>query len=86
MGGLTGAVLVAGWAEVTGFAGEREEALMAAVGAAETGEAGGEVATAEEGLDGGDRFGPERAHGRAVEFFVIREEIVPCEVDDLPEG
>ena len=35
------------------FAGEGEKALMAAVGTLETREAGGEVATAEEGFDGG---------------------------------
>ncbi len=41
---LQGASLVARGAEVAGFAGEGEEVLVAAVGSAERGEAGGEVA------------------------------------------
>jgi hypothetical protein len=45
-GGLAGAALVAGGADVAGFAGEGEEALVTAVGAVVAGEAGGEVATA----------------------------------------
>ena len=48
------AALVAGGAEVAALAGEGEEAFVAAVGALEAGEAGGEVAAAEEGLDGGE--------------------------------
>ena len=51
--GLAGAALVAGGAEVAGLAGEGEELFMAAIGAMEAGEAGGEVAAAEEGADGG---------------------------------
>ena len=57
------AALVAGWTEVAALAGEGEEAFVAAVGALEAGEAGGEVAAAEEGFDGGDGGGVERAEG-----------------------
>ena len=64
-GGLEGPALVAGGAEVAGLAGEGEQVLVAAAGADEAGEACGEVAAAHEGLDGGDGFGPERAHGGA---------------------
>ncbi len=53
-----GAMLVAGRAEVAALAGDRVKRLrltrLQLVGALEAGEAGGEVATAEEGLDGGD--------------------------------
>ena len=56
---------------------------MAAVRALETGEAGGEVAATEEGLDGGDGVGAEWAEGLAVLLFVVCEEIVPAVVDDL---
>ena len=59
---------------------------MAAVGALEAGEAGGEVAAAEEGFDGGYGGGIEWAEGFAVKFFVEGEEGVPAVVDDLPEG
>ena len=66
----TGAALVAGGAEVATFAGEGEEAFVAAVRALETGEAGGEIAAAEEGLDGGEGGGAQRAEGFAVVRFV----------------
>ena len=84
-GGLEGAALVAGGAAVAGLAGEGEQAFVAALGAAETGEAGGEVAAAAESLHGGDGLGPERTHGGAVAFFVTGQEIIPCRVHDLPE-
>ena len=58
---------------------------MSAIGALEAGEAGGEVAATEEGLDGGNGGGVERAEGFAVVFFVTSEEVVPAVVDDLPE-
>jgi hypothetical protein len=67
-----GAALVAGGAEVSALAGEGEEAFVATIGALETGEARGEVAAAEEGLDGGDGGGRERAEGFAVVFLVTR--------------
>jgi hypothetical protein len=51
--GLAGAALVAGGAEVPGLAGEGEELFVAAIGVMEAGEAGGEIAAAEEGADGG---------------------------------
>ena len=59
---------------------------MAAVGALEAGEAGGEVTAAKEGLDGGDGGGAERTEGFAVVFLVVGEEVVPAVVDELPEG
>lgn len=55
------AALVAGLAEVAALAGEGEEPFVAAVGAWEAGEAGGEVAAAEEGFDGGGGDRVERA-------------------------
>jgi hypothetical protein len=59
---------------------------VAAVGALEAGEAGGEVATAEEGFDGGSGCGVERAEGLAVFAFVVGKEVVPAVADELPEG
>jgi hypothetical protein len=84
-GSLAGAALVAGGADVAGFAGEGEEALVAAVGAVVAGEAGGEVAAAVVGLDGGDGFRAEGTHGGAVVFLVTGEEVIPCGVDNLPK-
>ena len=84
--GLPDAALVAGGAEVAGLAGEGEELFVAAVGAMEAGEAGGEVAAAEEGADGGDGIRAQRSHGAAVVGFVSGEEVVPGVVDELPEG
>lgn len=80
------AALVAGGAEVSALTGEGEEAFVATIRALETGEARGEVTAAEEGLDGGDGGGRERAEGFAVFRFVVSEEIVPAVVDDLPKG
>jgi hypothetical protein len=80
------AALVAGGAEVAALAGEGEEAFVVAVGTLEPGEAGGEVATAEERLDGVDGGRWEWAEGFAVLFFVVCEEVVPSVVDELPEG
>jgi hypothetical protein len=79
------AALVAGRAEVAAFAGEGEEAFVAAVRAVEAEEAGGEVAAAEEGADGGEDVGAERAEGGTVELFVTSEEGVPGGGEDLPE-
>ena len=80
------AALMAGRAEVAGLAGEGEETFVTAVRALEAGEAGGEVATAEKGLDGCYGRGRERAEGFAVLLFVVGEEVVPSVVDELPEG
>ena len=80
------AALVAGGTEVAAFAGEGEESFVAAVGTLEPGETGGEVAAAEEGLDGGDGGGRERAEGFAVLLFVTSEEVVPTMVHELPKG
>ena len=79
------ATLVACGAEVAAFAGEGEEAFVAAVRALETGEAGCEVAATEEGLDGGDAVGAEWAEGLALLLSVVCEEVAPAVVDDLPE-
>jgi hypothetical protein len=76
---------MAGRAEVAALAGEGEEAFVAAVRALESGKAGGEVATAEEGFDGGNGGGVERAEILAVFGFVIGDELVPAVVDELPE-
>jgi hypothetical protein len=80
------AALMAARAEVAALAGKGEEAFVAAVRALEAGESGGEVATAEKGLDGGDGGGRERAERFAVVFLVVDEEVVPAVVDELPEG
>jgi hypothetical protein len=83
--GLEGAALVTGGAEVAGFAGEGEEVLVAATGAEESGEAGGEVAAAEEEvLDMGDGVGAQRPHDGTVVPFIASDEIVPAMVDQLP--
>ena len=80
------AALVAGGAEVAALAGEGEEAFVAAIRALEAGEAGGEVATAEKGLDGGDGGRRERAEGFTVVFLVVGEEVVPAVVLSLWVG
>ena len=67
------------------FAGEGEEAFVAAVGAMEAEKAGGEVAAAEEVADGGEDVGAERAEGWAVFFFVVGEEGFPSGGEELPE-
>ena len=61
------------------LAGGADAALVA-------GEAGGEVAATEKGLDGGDGVGAEWAEGFSVVFFVTSEEVVPFVVDELPKG
>jgi hypothetical protein len=81
-----GAALVAGGAEVSALAGEGEEAFVATVKALESGEAGGKVAAAEKGLDGGDGCWVEWAEGFAVMFLGVGEEVIPAVVDKLPEG
>jgi hypothetical protein len=63
IGSLADAALVAGRAEVAAFAGEGDEAFVAAVRAVEAEEAGGEVAAAEEVADGGEDVWAERAEG-----------------------
>lgn len=80
------AALVAGWTEVAALAGEGEQAFVAAVRTLESGEAGGEVAAAEEGFDGGRGCGVQRAEILAVFGFVVGEEFVPAVADELPEG
>ena len=67
------AALVAGGAEVAAFAGEGEESFVTAVWTLEAGEAGGEVTTAEEGLDGGDGRRWELAERFTVVFSVVGE-------------
>jgi hypothetical protein len=80
------AALATGWTKVAAFAGEGEEAFVAAVRALQAGEAGGEVATAEEGFDSGSGCGVEWAEILAVFAFVAGEEFVPAVADELPEG
>ena len=78
------AALVAGGAEVATLAGEGEESFVPAVGTLQTGKAGGKVATAKKGLDGGDGRRWERAEGFAVLLCVVVQEVVPAVVDELP--
>ena len=59
---------------------------MAAIRAMQAGEAGGQVAAAREGSDGGAGTVSQRAEGAAVAGFVFGEEVSPRVVDDLPEG
>ncbi len=84
--GGTDAPLMTGRTKVAAFASEGEQAFVPAVGAFEAREAGCEIATAEEGFDGGGGGRVERTEGRSVLLFVIREEVFPAVLDDLPEG
>jgi len=77
--------LVAGRAEVAGFAGEGEELFVAAVRALEAGEAGGEITAFVELVDYGDGVLAEGAVGSAVAGFVFGQKWRPSVVDDLPE-
>lgn len=79
------AALMAGRAEVAALAGEGEEAFVAAVGALEAGEAGGEVAAAEERFDRCGSGGVEWAEILSVFGFVIGEQFFPAVVGELPE-
>ncbi len=81
----TDAALVAAGTEVSGLAGEGEEFLMAAVGALEPGESGGEIAAAVKLIDHGHGIPTQRTVSLAVTGFVVCDEIVPGIVDDLPE-
>ena len=58
---------------------------MAGIGAMQAGEALGQVAAAQEGLDDGDAGWVERAVSRAVAGFVVGEEVGPAMVEGLPE-
>ena len=55
--------MVASGAEVAAFAGQGEEAFVAAIRAVEAEETGGKIAAAEEIADGGEDIGTERPHG-----------------------
>ena len=85
IGGLADAALVAGGAEVAAFAGESENAFVAAIRAVETEEAGGEIAAAEEVADGGEDVRAERAEGGTVFLLVAGEEGFPSGGEELPE-
>jgi hypothetical protein len=80
-----GATLVAGRAEVAALAGEGEEAFVATIRALEAGEAGGEVAAAEKGLDGGD--GSVLIARRFTGFFnppgILRRKILCIQVPSM---
>ena len=65
------------------LAGEGEEAFVAAVRTLKAGEAGDEVATAEEGFDSGSGCGVEWPEILAVFVFLAGEEFVPAVADDL---
>ena len=82
----TDAALVAAGTEVSGLAGEGEQLLMAAVGALEAGEAGGEIAAAVELIDHGHGIPTQRTVSPAMAGFVVGDELVPGIVDDLPKG
>ena len=85
IGGLADAALVAGGAEVAAFAGESENAFVAAIRAVETEEAGGEIAAAEEVADGGEDVRAERAEGGTVFLLVAGEEGFPSGGEELSE-
>lgn len=78
--------LMATRAVVPRLAGEGEEALVAAVGALEPRESGGEVAAAMELAHDIDRVVAQWAVNGAVALFVAGDKIGPTVVDDLPEG
>ncbi|MDB4627208.1 hypothetical protein OAE46_01095 [bacterium] len=78
--------LMAGGAEVAGFAGEGEEFFVTAVRALQAGEAGSEIAATVELIDDVDAVGRERSVDLAMTGLVVGEEIVPGVVDDLPKG
>ncbi len=80
------ASLVARGTEVAGFTGEGEQPLMAAIGAFEAGESGGEVAAAEKGFDGCDGGRVDRTQCRTVLLLVIGKERSPAVIDELPKG
>ena len=80
------ALLMAGGAEVAGFAGEGEEFFVTAVRALQAGEAGSEIAATVELIDDVDAVGRERSVDPAMTGLVVGEEIVPGVVDDLPKG
>jgi len=80
------ALLMAGGAEVAGFAGEGEEFFVTAVRALQAGEAGSEIAATVELIDDVDAVVVERSMYLAVLGLVVGEEIVPGVVDDLPKG
>ena len=80
------APLMAGAAEVAGFAGEGEEFFVTAVRALQAGEAGSEIAATVELIDDVDAVVVERSMYLAVLGLVVGEEIVPGVVDDLPKG
>jgi hypothetical protein len=61
LGALADPALMAGGAEVAAFAGEGEEAFVAAIRAVEAEETGGKIAAAEEGFDGGRGGGARRS-------------------------
>ena len=72
-------------AEVPCLAGEGQQFFVAAIGALETGKAGGEIAAAVELVDDGHGIPSERAVRLPVDGFVSGHEVVPGMVDDLPE-
>ncbi len=83
--GLAHPALVAGGAEVAALAGEGQQLLVAAIGALEAGESGGEVAAAVEFLDDVNGVGAKRPTGLAMGGSVVSEKLAPAVVDDLPE-
>ena len=68
------ASLMARRTEVAGFTGEGEQPLMAAIGAFEAGESGGEVAAAEKRFDGCDGGRVDRTQCRTVLLLVFGKE------------
>ena len=82
---LPDAALVATGAEVAGFAGECEKLLVAAVGAEDTGESGGEISAAAELVYDFERVGTEWAVDLSMAGFVVDDKIIPGVMDQLPE-
>jgi len=84
--GGTHAPLVTSRAEVALLAGESEQALVTAVGAFQTGEAGGQVPATHEGLDRGLSSEVERPQKLAVLGFVMGKKLAPAVMHHLPQG
>jgi hypothetical protein len=83
--GVSDPALMAGGAEVAGFASECEELFVTAIGTLKASKARGEVATSKKSADGVDGIRAEWAHGGAVFLVVVGKTIVPCVADDLPK-
>jgi len=80
------ASLVTSRTEVALLAGKGQQALVTTIWAFQTGEAGGEVPAAHEGMDGGLGSGIQGTLKLAVLEFVMGEKVTPAVMHHLPQG